>query len=233
VDKEIGEILADIRNEAVMTQRQVAERMGGNQTRVSRLEAGDGEYEDLASYLEAIGTPTAQTVADLLKIEWRHLPRPSLRHPDIEILVEIERGLSRIHTFLEDGQVPTVLAGQAELLVRRLEAAGHYLLALDHDVIYIGETGVGKTTAACRQAGLVIDQATAADLTGMMLDTGGGRTTLCDVRVETGERFALTVESVPDEEVYQLVAEVCRGIREKLNGETSSTAAEFNPARGG
>ena len=229
MDKEIGEILADIRNEAVMTQRQVAERMGGNQTRVSRLEAGDGEYEDLASYLEAIGTPTAQTVADLLKIEWRHLPRPSLRHPDIEILVEIERGLSRIHTFLEDGQVPTVLAGQAELLVRRLEAAGHYLLALDHDVIYIGETGVGKTTAACRQAGLVIDQATAADLTGMMLDTGGGRTTLCDVRVETGERFALTVESVPDEEVYQLVAEVCRGIREKLNGETSSTAAEFNP----
>jgi transcriptional regulator with XRE-family HTH domain len=229
VDKEIGAILAGIRIEAGMTQRQVADRIGGNQTHVSRLESGDGEYEDLAAYLEAVGTPPAQTLADLLKVEWRNLPRPSLRHPDIETLVEIERGLARIRAFLADGQVPTVLAGQAELLVGQLEAAGHYLLALDHDVIYVGETGVGKTTAACRQGGLVIDQATAADLKGMILDTGGGRTTLCDVRVETGERFGLTVESVPDEEVYKLVAEVCRGIHEKRNGDTSSTTAEFNP----
>ena len=203
--------------------------MGGNQTRVSRLESGDGEGDDLAPYLDAVGTPRAQALVDVLKIEWRNLPRPSLRHPDLEALVEIERGLARIRAFLTNGEVPAVLIGQAELLMRRLEEAGRYLLALDHDVIYVGETGVGKTTAACRQADLVIDQATAADLRGMILDTGGGRTALCDVRVETGERFALKVESVPDEEVYRLVTELCRGVQENLNGETSSTGAEFQP----
>ena len=226
----MGTMLAEIRDAAGMTQRQVAERMSANQTRVSRIEAGDGDDADIASFLEALGTPRAGSFAELLKLEWLHLPRPSLRHPDLDTLVEIERGLARIRTFLADGQVPAVLAGQAELLEKRLEEAGRYLLALDHDVVYVGEIGVGKTTAACRQAGLVIDEATAADLKGMMLDTGGGRTTLCDVRVETGERFALTVEPIADEEIYKLVAEVCRGVHEKLGGDSSSTSPDFKPA---
>lgn len=230
MNTETGTMLAEIRDDAGMTQRQVAERMSANQTRISRIEAGDGDDTDIASFLDALGTPRARSFADLLKVEWLRLPRPSLRHPDLDALVAIERGLARIRAFLADGQVPTVLAGQAELLEKRLEEAGRYLLALDHDVVYVGEIGVGKTTAACRQAGLVIDAATAADLKGMMLDTGGGRTTLCDVRVETGERFALTVEPTSDEEVYKLVAEVCRGVHEKLGAESSPTSAEFKPA---
>jgi transcriptional regulator with XRE-family HTH domain len=227
---EIGTLLAAIRDDSGMTQRQVAERMSANQTRVSRIEAGDGDDTDVASFLEALGTSRAQAFAELLQLEWQHLPRPSLRHPDLDSLVAIEGGLARIRTFLTDGQVPTVLAGQAELFEKRLEEAGLYLLALDHDVVYVGEIGVGKTTAACRQASLVIDAATASDLKGMMLDTGGGRTTLCDVRVETGERFALTVVPLSDEEVYKLVAEVCRGVHEKLGGESSPTSPEFKPA---
>ncbi len=226
----MGAMLAEIRDAAGMTQRQVAERMSANQTRVSRIEAGDGDDSDIGSFLEALGTPRAESFAELLKVEWLHLPRPSLRHPDLDTLVEIERGLARIRAFLTDGQVPTVLAGQAELLEKRLEEAGRYLLALDHDVVYVGEIGVGKTTAACRQAGLVVDEATAADLKGMMLDTGGGRTTLCDVRVETGARFALTGEPIADEEIYKLVAEVCRGVHEKLGGDSSPTSPEFKPA---
>jgi transcriptional regulator with XRE-family HTH domain len=227
---ETGALLAEIRDAAGVTQRQVAERMSANQTRVSRIEAGDGDFADVASFLEALDTPRARSLAELLKVEWRHLPQPSLRHPDLEALVAIEGALTRLGAFLTDGQVPTVLAGQAQLLEKRLQEAGRYLLALDHDVVYVGEIGVGKTTAACRQAGLVIDGATAADLKGMMLDTGGGRTTLCDVRVETGERFALMVESLADEEIYKLVSEMCRGIHDKINGEITSTFAEFKPA---
>jgi transcriptional regulator with XRE-family HTH domain len=229
VKAEIGELLTAIRDAAEMTQRQVGERMSANQTRVSRIEAGEGDEADVASFLDAVGTPRARTLADLLMVKWKHLPRPSLRHPDLDSLVSIEGALGRISTFLADGQVATVLAGQAELLEKRLEDAGRYLLALDHDVVYVGEIGVGKTTAACRQAALVIDEATAADLKGMMLDTGGGRTTLCDVRVESGERFALTVEPVTDEEIYKLVAEVCRGVHEKLRGD-SPASPEFKPA---
>ena len=43
VNAEMGTMLAEIRDAAGMTQRQVAERMSANQTRVSRIEAGDGD----------------------------------------------------------------------------------------------------------------------------------------------------------------------------------------------
>jgi hypothetical protein len=227
---ETGAILAELRASSGLTQRQVAERMSANQTRISRIEAGDGDATDVSAFLVAVGTPEAGAMADLLAINWVHLPRPSLRHPDLDTLVAVERGLSQVREFLGDGQVPTVLAGQAQLLDRRLEEAGRYLLSLDHQVVYVGEIGVGKTTAACRQAGLVLDEATASDLKGMLLDTGGGRTTLCDVKVETGEHFALTVEPVSDEEIYKLVGEVCKGVFEKLSGEPSPNAVEFRPA---
>lgn len=230
MNAEIGTILAELRSSSTLTQRQVAERMSANQTRVSRIEAGDGDEADVTAYLDAIGTPAAEALAELLQLEWVHLPRPSLRHPDLQALLSVERGLSRVRTFLADGQVPTVLAGQAQLLDRRLEEAGRYLLSLDHNVVYVGEIGVGKTTAACRQAGLVLDDATAADLKGMLLDTGGGRTTLCDVYVKTGERFSLTVEPVSNEEIYKLVNEVCKGVYEKLSGQSAPGAVEFKPA---
>lgn len=230
MNAETGAILAELRGTSGLTQRQVAERMSANQTRVSRIEAGDGDEADITAFLAAVGTSEAEALAELLALDWVHLPRPSLRHPDLDALVTVERGLGQVREFLDDGQVPTVLAGQAQLLDRRLEEAGRYLLSLDHEVVYVGEIGVGKTTAACRQAGLVLDEAVASDLKGMLLDTGGGRTTLCDVRVETGERFALTVEPVSDEEIYKLVGEVCKGVFEKLSGETSPSTVEFRPA---
>lgn len=230
MNMETGALLAELRAASSLTQRQIGERMSANQTRVSRIEAGDGDADDVAAFLEAVGTEEAASLASLLQLEWNHLPRPSLRHPDLATLVEVERGLTRVRNFLEDGQVPTVLAGQAQLLDGRLEDAGRYLLSLDHEIVYVGEIGVGKTTAACRQAGLVLDAGTASDLKGMLLDTGGGRTTLCDVRVETGERFALTVEPLSDEEIYKLVGEICRSVREKKTGDADAPSQDFKPS---
>lgn len=227
---ETGTFLAEVRSASGLTQKQIAERMSGNQTRVSRIESGDGDAAEADAYLAAIGTQQAEHVRELLKQSWSNLPRPSLRHRDLETLIAVEQGLARVRAFLTDGQVSTVLAGQAQLLDRRLEDAGRYLLSLDHEVVYVGEIGVGKTTAACRQAGLVVDEATAADLKGMLLDTGGGRTTLCDVRVEPGERFALTLEPVSDEEIYKLVTEICRSLYERSSGQPSQSTVEFKPA---
>ena len=227
---EAGSLVATVREKAKLTQRQVADAAKLTQSRVSRLEAGDGSTDDYVRYLHAIGTDEARRTISMLQAEWRHLSRPSLRHPDFQVLSEIENALERMARFLEDGEVPAVLAGQAELLSRRLRDAGDYLLSLDHEVVYVGEIGVGKTTAACRQAGLILDEASAADLQGMLLDTGGGRTTLCDVRVETGERFALNVEAVPDEEIYKLVSETSRGLQEKATGKAEAAQPEFKPA---
>ena len=123
--------------------------------------------------------------------------------------------------------VPHVLVGQAELLSNRLRSLGDYLLSTTHTVAYFGDIGVGKTTAACCQAGLVIDPIHPSDLRGVVLDTGGGRTTLCEAEARAGQRYALEVDPLPDEEVYRLVAEFCRSVRERRGEREPGSADEF------
>ena len=223
---EIGRLLTHVRKTAKLTQEELAERLGLHQSRVSRLESGEEapETADYVAYLKAIGTDDARKLRTVLEATWKHLPQPPLRHPDLEILMEAEAALKRLHDFKSGPSVPQVLAGQAELLFRRLYEFGEFLLNLDHRIVYVGEIGVGKTTAVCKQSGLVTNPAAPGDLKGMMLDTGGGRTTLCDVYVQAGDRFSLEVEPVPDEEIYRLVEEFCRSVVAKVEHDRAATA---------
>jgi transcriptional regulator with XRE-family HTH domain len=227
---EIGALLTQVRKAAGLTQQDVAAKIGVHQSWVSRLEAGEGtpDTADYSAYLGAVTTDEARELRRVLEATWKHLPQPPLRHPDLDILIEAEAALGRLHSFKSGPSVPQVLAGQADLLFRRLFEFGEFLLNLDHRIAYVGEIGVGKTTAACKQAGLVTNPAAPGDLKGMMLDTGGGRTTLCDVYVRAGDRFSLEVEPVPDEEIYRLVEEFCRSVIAKGGpDQTVATAADF------
>lgn len=227
---EIGGRLAQTRKAAGLTQEELAGRLGLHQSRVSRMESGDGEptNEDYTAYLKAVGTAEASKLDAAINTKWRFLPQPPLRHPDLVPLMEAETALARLDAFKSGPSIPQVLAGQADLLFRRLFEFGEFLLNLDHRIVYVGEIGVGKTTAACKQAGLVINPFAPGDLKGMMLDTGGGRTTLCDVHVQFGERFAIEVDPVPDEEIYRLVEEFCRSIVTKADpSQAMSSTADF------
>lgn len=222
---EIANLLVQVRKGAKLTQEQVAERQKVHQSQVSRLESGEGspETSDYVAYLKSIGTEEARKLRRALEARWKHLPQPPLRHPDLDMLIEAEAALERLHTFRSGPSVSQVLAGQADLLFRRLCEFGEFLLNLDHRIVYVGEIGVGKTTAACKQSGLVLNPASPGDLKGMMLDTGGGRTTLCDVYVRAGDRFSLEVEPVPDEEIYRLVEEFSRSIFAKSDPDQSAS----------
>ena len=224
IHADVGAVVAEVREEAGITQKEMAERLNLHQSQISRFENRNSNPEmgDFHRYLHALGSDRALKLAQILEVDWRHLTCPSLKHPNLETLAEVEAALQRLQSFLESQSMPPVLVGQAELLFRRLAEVGEFLLSLDHKVAYIGDIGVGKTTAVCRQAGLVTDLATAATLKGMMLDTGGGRTTLCDVYVQRGSGFIIDVEALPDEEVYRLVAELCRSIQEKDAGGSST-----------
>lgn len=225
VDRDLGAVLTRLREDAGLTQRDIAARLEIHQSRISRLESSEGDIDkgEAVAFLKAVGSPPAKQVRRVLETAWKHLSQPSLRHPNLDVLLTAETALSRLHDFISSDTVPHVLAGQAELLFKRLFEFGDFLLNLDHRVVYVGEIGVGKTTAACRQAGLVANPANSSDLKGMMLDTGGGRTTLCDVYVQKGERFALDVEPLPDEEVYRLVEEFCRSVAKRQDGEANVT----------
>ena len=196
LNAEIGALLAALREKAKVTQSHIAGAMGKSQASLLRLEAGDigATPEDYAAYLTALGTPDARAAQLLIATTWRHLPRPPLQHPDIDDLIAAETALDRLSAFLDSDAVPRAVGGQAEMLIRRIHDFGDFLRSLKHRIAWIGDIGVGKTTAACRQAGLVVDAASAADLRGVILDTGGGRVTLCEVSVITGTSFAIEVE---------------------------------------
>ena len=215
---EIGSAVADIREEMGVTQKEMAKRLKMHQSQISRLESGDSNADigDYERYLHVLNSESALKFANILKMNWKHLSRPSPKHPNIDTLVEIEEALQRLQDFRQNQSMPHMLAGQTELLFKRLTEFGKFLLNLEHKIVYIGDIGVGKTTVACQQAGLVTDLATAANLKGMMLDTGGGRTTLCDAYVQHGNGFAIEVEPFPDEEIYQLVTELCKSIKETV-----------------
>ena len=231
VHHEVGRLLAEAREEAGLTQKDIARALGVHQSKVSRIEQGEGaEPADYERFIAAIGSLRARQIGTAMAVTWRHLPRPSLRHPDLDSLIAIEAALELLNGFRQGPDLPQVLAGQADLLFRRLFESGDFLLRLDHRIVYVGEIGVGKTTAACRQAELVEDPLKPDDLRGMLLDTGGGRTTLCDVVIQAGDRFAISVDPLPDEEVYRLSAELCKGILDRKDGEISaSSATDFKP----
>lgn len=211
---EIGARLSSLRDQARVTQTTMAGALGISQPQISRLEAGgDGfSLSDHLAYLSHLSTPEASRLAKHLAMEWRHLPAPPLDHPDLDHLVVAESALERLRAFLAAPGTPRAVAGQAELLARRIQGFGEFLSNLRHTVAWVGDIGVGKTTAACRQAGLVAEPNRPEDLRGVLLDTGGGRVTLCEVSVASGPTYSIAVEPLPDEEVYRIAADFSRAL---------------------
>lgn len=232
MSEELGTLVAKERSVAGLTQKQLADLLGVHQSSVSRLERGQASPDlTFDSALTAIGTPGAARLSRIAKMKWHHLSQPSFSHPNIDDLASFESTLSALAAFDVSESGAKNLSGQSGLLFRRLADAANFLFQLDHRVNYVGEIGVGKTTVACRQAALVVDPSHPRDLRGMMLDTGGGRTTLCDIIIQKGSRFSFAIEPLPDDEVYRLAAELCRAAFEKdSTGPKSSIAAEFRPA---
>jgi len=231
LSEELGNLLARVRDEATVTQRELAERLLLNQSKISRLEAGDGSADtDLyLKALSAIGTPKALTIAEAMTLPWEYLRQPSFEHSELAELISIERSLSKLSEFRTSLKPSSDLLGQVDLFFRRLQDAGAFLLKLEHQIGYVGEIGVGKTTALCKLGGLTIASQNPDDLTGMMLDTGGGRTTLCDVVVQKGDRYSFLVEPTPDEEVYRLAEELCRSVFEVRDSAQRTIATDYRP----
>jgi len=71
----------------------------------------------------------------------------------------------------------------------------NYLTNQEHNLTFIGDIGVGKTTAICHLLGLIDDNAP-------ILSTGAGRTTLCEVEICQGNQLAIEVTPCNQDEVF-------------------------------
>src|SRR5262249_40060931 len=90
---EVGQRVAQVREAAGVKQAELARRITWSPAVLSRVESGERQIslDELQTVMEAIGTPEALELSEILQREWKVLPRPPLDHSDQNLLWEAEQ----------------------------------------------------------------------------------------------------------------------------------------------
>ena len=210
----VGQEIAKIRAEVGATQTQVAAKSGVDQSRVSRIEKGEvgstGELNRVIDALEALGSATAKAYRAYLFKDWKYVERPDFRNPQLSIIELAEEALGNIDVFLTEEERPWPLKRQLERQRSAIEASASYLGKTHHQIAFIGEVGVGKSTAISFLYGLLDPAPASPELKErVVLETGGGHTTLCEVNIRRGPEYGIVVQAQSDEEMRNLANDFC------------------------
>ncbi|WP_157205712.1 hypothetical protein [Methanothermococcus thermolithotrophicus] len=96
-----------------------------------------------------------------------------------------------------------------------------YLKNSNHTIAFIGKVGVGKTTAISKLLNLI-------DCSGKeLLQTGSGRTTVCEVEIRESNRISIEVEPYSNDEVEKYLEEFSTYIENKILKKTSQSEKSF------
>ncbi len=210
----VGQEIAKIRAEVGATQTQVAAKSGVDQSRVSRIEKGEvgstGELNRVIDALEALGSATAMAYRAYLFKDWNYVERPDFRNPQLSIIELAEEALGNIDVFLTEEERPWPLKRQLERQWSAIEASASYLGKTHHQIAFIGEVGVGKSTAISFLYGLLDPAPASPELKErVVLETGGGHTTLCEVNIRRGPEYGIVVQAQSDGEMRNLANDFC------------------------
>src|SRR5262245_13714060 len=93
----MGHYLTALRDEAGLTQADIAKRIKVSPARISRIEAGRTlTNEEALEYLTALDTPRANAFRNYLKEDWATLPKPDFNHPERDLLWKASNALHAI-----------------------------------------------------------------------------------------------------------------------------------------
>jgi transcriptional regulator with XRE-family HTH domain len=196
------------------TQSAVAEKAGLDQSRISRIEKGEvsapDEIDRVLSALASLGATDAEAFRAYAKQEWLHVEPPSFWNPQRACLEIVEETLREMGLFLADSERPWPLRRQVEKHQDSLQRAAAFLTRLDHNIAFIGDIGVGKSTAISFLFDLLIPP-TLVDkpINRPVLETGAGGTTICEVHIKSGPEFGISLLPVSDAELRELIADFC------------------------
>src|SRR5206468_2252242 len=127
----------------------------------------------------------AQAFAEYLGQHWRVLDRPGFGHVSREVLWAAECALHRLDDLEHDPELKNAFLQQVWSCRQALERSAHLLASTEHPIAFLGSPGVGKTTVICTVADL--RRTGEKDLNHQMaLQTGSGRTTICEVHIRRG-----------------------------------------------
>ena len=158
---------------------------------------------------------------------WSKLPEPPPGHPDETLLWEAEQALHTIARLADRPDIRNVFARRLDEFSSELEKAAGLVRQTEHNIAFIGDIGVGKTTALCRAVGLEMPSGMLGTPTTSVLETGRGGTTICEVRIVNGADYGLVVEPRSERELQREVREfahfVTHGPESQQDGETGTS----------
>ena len=197
---QVGRYLALLRERAGFKQNELAQMVTWSPTALSRVESGERavSQEELVSILKAIGTEEAVRFAETIGRDWVHLPEPALGHPDEQPLWEAEQALRSIVELSKAPHIKNVLVKRLDEYRTALRGAAELVLGNEYTIAFIGDIGVGKSTAICRAAGLEVQEGQKSET---VLESGGGGVTLCEVYLVQGPQYGILVEPVSESEL--------------------------------
>jgi transcriptional regulator with XRE-family HTH domain len=215
---------ARLRAEADLTQAVLAGKSGVDQSRISRIEKGEAasqaEMDRLLDALSALGSKRAADYKTYVGKQWLQIEPPSFWNPELPCLEISEETLGKISEFLDSDERPWPLRRQIERHREAMLRASTFLTRLDHNLAFIGDMGVGKSTAISFIFDLLVPPALADKLINRpILETGGGGTTICEVHIKRGPEFGISIVPMTEGEVRELIADFCTAKWLGMNGD--------------
>ncbi len=220
--------LKRIRIESGLSQAELASQMGVSPSRLSRLESGEIEMtvDEAKEILSLIDSPPAHEYLDYLNVEWRELALVPFDHPDWQLLRKTEQLLSELRATKSDPALRAVFLRRLDLYEADLRHLADYILDPRHTVAVIGSIGIGKTTAICHLANLVIDEEASPEKK-PVLEVGGGATTVCEVVIKPSPNFGLRIEPRDDDDIRKEVQDFAEFLLASIG--VNESDAELGP----
>ena len=209
-----AESVARLRAKAGATQAEVARKASIDQSRVSRMEKGEPvtteEIRRVLRALELLGSEEADDFTNFLSRKWKFIEPPFYWNPERPALELAEESLAKIQQFIADSEQPWPLRRQLKRRKEDLLRATNYLTRLRHNVAFIGDIGVGKSTAISFVFDLLAPtKANEQKINNTILATGAGRTTICEVHIKGGPEYGICVVPMEDADLTSLVSDFC------------------------
>ena len=147
---------------------------------------------------------------DFMEREWFFIEPPSYWNPQRTSLETAEETLRKIQNFLADEEQPWPLRRQVERRKRDLDRATAFLTNLKHNISFLGDIGVGKSTAISFIFDLLVPVRTGErSINRPVLETGAGGTTICEVSIKNGPEFGISVQPMDVSDLINMVSDFC------------------------
>jgi transcriptional regulator with XRE-family HTH domain len=212
-----SEVLKHVRDAAGLSQAALAKSMNTVASVLSKLEKAEEAEPELAErYLNAVGSVLASQVLEFYARDWRHGPPPSYLHPDREVLWDVDRALTALQGFEAGPKNHPILKGPIDLLKTELTSNAQYLQRRDHTVAWVGDIGVGKTTALAHAVGLLVGDGRGQRRPAFPV--GSGRTTVCETAIRVAPTFGVAVDALDDDEVLRLTRDLVSSLAPGATG---------------